>query len=194
LQKLAGAEIVKLAGFRKARQAEVEDLLRDFFGGRQRHRVFAGHHLRPHAGAGRAGIEQIDPDRRRRCFGGISLPQHIERRFRYRIGTAIGPCMSGGARRHKHGPAGFGALEQRIHGADQVPVRGDIDGHDFVPGRRLDMIERRARTGHGGIADQHIKPLVALVERRSEPVKAGVIAHVERHQRRRTAGGTRRVI
>ena len=31
LQQLAGAKIVELAGFRKARQAEVEDFLRDFF-------------------------------------------------------------------------------------------------------------------------------------------------------------------
>ena len=56
------------------------------------------------------------------------------------------------------------------------------------------MIEGRALTGHCGIADQHVEPLVTLVERRGEPVEAVVIAHVERHQRRRTAGLAHRVV
>ena len=94
----------------------------------------------------------------------------------------------------KYGAAGFGTLEQRIHGADQVPIRRDIDGHDLVPGRRLDMLERRALAGQRGIADQHVEPLVAFVERGGEPVEAGKVLHIERHQRRRTAGRARRVV
>jgi hypothetical protein len=44
------------------------------------------------------------------------------------------------------------------------------------------------------VADEHVKPLVSLIERRGEPVDAWVIAHVERHQRRRAAGGARGVV
>ena len=75
-----------------------------------------------------------------------------------------------------------------------MPVRGDIDGESLVPGLRLDVIERRALAPDRGIADQNIEMLIAFVERRGEPVEPGVIAHVERHQCRRTAGRTRRVV
>ena len=56
------------------------------------------------------------------------------------------------------------------------------------------MVEGRALTDHRGIADQNVEPLVALVQSRSEPVEAVVVAHVERHQRRRAAGLAHRVV
>ena len=75
-----------------------------------------------------------------------------------------------------------------------MPIGGHIDCHDFVPVGRLDVIERGTRTGNRGVTDEDIEPLVALIERRGEPVEAGIIAHVERHQRGRTAGFARRVV
>ena len=45
-----------------------------------------------------------------------------------------------------------------------------------------------------GVADQHVETLIAFVQRGGEPVDAGVIAHVERHQRRRTAGRAHRIV
>ena len=62
-------------------------------------------------------------------------------------------------------------LQQRIHGADQVPVGGDVDGDHIVPGLRLDMAEGK-RPENPGIADENIESAVALVERRAEPSDA----------------------
>ena len=50
------------------------------------------------------------------------------------------------------------------------------------------------RPEHAGIADQHVEPAVALVERQRQPVDAVEVLQVERHQRRRAAGGLDRVV
>ena len=89
-EKFPGAEIVEFAGFGKARQAQIEDFFRHLFRRRQRHRVLARHDLRPHAGARRAGIEEIDANRRCRGFRGIGSRQRVKRGLRCRIGPAIG--------------------------------------------------------------------------------------------------------
>ena len=49
--------------------------------------------------------------------------------------------------------------------------------------------ERRQRPEDAGIADQHVEPAVALVEREREPRDAVAVLHVERHQRGGAAGG-----
>ena len=56
------------------------------------------------------------------------------------------------------------------------------------------MAERRGGAGNGGIADQDVEPAIALVERRPEPGDALGIPQVERHERRRAAGGADRIV
>ena len=58
----------------------------------------------------------------------------------------------------------------------------------------LDVIERRGHRTNGGVADQHVKPPVALVERRAEPVERGIVPYVERSERGRGAGGAHCVV
>ena len=74
--------------------------------------------------------------------------------------------MGRGAGGDENRPSGGRALEQGVHGADQMPVGGDIDRHDLVPVLRLDVIERRALSHHPGIADQDVEPLITFIERR----------------------------
>ena len=100
-------------------------------------------------------------------------------------------CGAGG---NEHGASSGGALEERIHGADEVPIGGDIHRHRLVPVLRIDMIKRRALPNDRCITDEHVEPLVAFVERCGEAIEARIIAHVEWHERCRTAGGARRVV
>ena len=50
------------------------------------------------------------------------------------------------------------------------------------------MAERRGGRQHAGVADQHIEPPVALVERQRQPRDAVGVFDVERHQRGGAAG------
>jgi len=56
------------------------------------------------------------------------------------------------------------------------------------------VVERRRHARDRGIADKNIEASVPLVERGGEPVEALVVAHVERHQGRRAAGGPHRIV
>jgi hypothetical protein len=71
---------------------------------------------------------------------------------------------------------------------------GDVHRHDLIPVLRLNVVERGTLPHHSGIADHHIKPLITFVERRSQPIDTGIVAHVERDQGGRTAGRTRCVV
>ena len=56
------------------------------------------------------------------------------------------------------------------------------------------MIERRKRSENPGIADEHVEPPETFVQGRAEPVNAGVVLEVERHERRRSAQRLDRVV
>ena len=90
------------------------------------------------------GLNRLTRTGGRGGFLRIGSRQRVERGLRHRIGAAIGAGMGGGARCDEHGAAGVGALEQGIHGADEMPVGGDVDRHHLIPVLRLDVIERRA--------------------------------------------------
>ena len=123
---------------------------------------------------------------RRWRAGGLVRPgarQRFQRRLRGRIGAEIGGGLAGGAGGDEDRAAGVGLLQQRLHAADQLEIRGDVDRHHVVPRLQFDMAERRGRTGDAGIADKNVELAVALVQRRAEPGDAVVIGEVERHQR-----------
>ena len=88
------------------------------------------------------------------------------------------------ARRQDDGAAGIGQAQQRVDRADQPPVRGDVDRHHLLEDLRLDMADRRDDAEHAGIGDQDVELAPALVDRAAQPVDAGHVGEVERHQRR----------
>ena len=49
------------------------------------------------------------------------------------------------------------------------------------------MAERRSRSQHAGVADQHVELAIAFVQRRSKPRQAFEVGEIERHQRRAAA-------
>src|SRR5712691_359560 len=57
--QLPSRKIIDPARLGKSRHAQLDDLCGDVLGWRQRHRVFAGHDLGAHAGAGRARIDEV---------------------------------------------------------------------------------------------------------------------------------------
>ena len=133
----------------------------------QRVRILAGHGAGAHARAGRAGIEQIDPhvgrsrSRPHRCAPACrARPWRPRRAPNRRAAVDATPDVTNTTR-----PASATA-QQRVEGADEPPVGGDVDGDRLVPVLRLDMVERRQRAENAGIADEDVEPAVALVERR----------------------------
>ena len=64
-----------------------------------------------------------------------------------------------------------------------------LTAKDVVEVLGLDVAERRQRAEDAGIADHHVEPAVALMERQRQPRDAIHVLHVERHQCRRAAGG-----
>ena len=56
------------------------------------------------------------------------------------------------------------------------------------------MTERRALAGNAGIADQDVEPVMPFIECLGEAVDARIISYIERHQRRRRAGGAHRIV
>ncbi|MGY3459547.1 hypothetical protein ACVWW5_004997 [Bradyrhizobium sp. LM3.4] len=74
-------------------------------------------------------------------------------------------------------------LSSGLHAADQLEVRGDVDGHHVVESLQLDMTDRRGRAEHAGIADEDVELAVAFVQAGAEPRDAVGIGEVERHQR-----------
>ena len=73
--------------------------------------------------------------------------------------------------------------QQRVEGADQPPVGGDIDGEDLIPLFRLDVMERRQRPKRAGGADQDVKTPPAPVQGLAEPVDRGQVAEIARDER-----------
>ena len=81
-----------------------------------------------------------------------------------------------------------------VHGANELPVRGDVDRDRHCPRLSARCVERRGTLPSAGIADKNVEPPVALVEAaasRYEPAKS---RDVERRQRGRTAGCADRVV
>ena len=93
------------------------------------------------------------------------------------------------ARRQHDGAAGVGQPQQRIDRADQPPGRGDVDGHHLLEDFRLDMADRRDDAEHAGIGDEYVELAPALVDGAAQPVDAGHVGEVERHQRRLALAG-----
>ena len=187
-QKLARAEIVNLAALRALRQAQRYGGGGDLFRRRQRRGIDARPTGRVQARARRAGAEQVHPHRRGRRLRRIGLRQHVERGLGCGIGPAIGARQPSQRRGDEHRAAGRRCAQQRIHGADQLPIGGDVDRDQIVPVLRFDMAERRQRPEDAGIADQHVEAAVALVERQRQAGDAVAILDVERHQRGAAAG------
>jgi hypothetical protein len=79
--------------------------------------------------------------------------------------------------------ARVGALQQRVERTDQPPVGRDIDRHDPLEDRGLDMADRGEGAEQTGISEQDIELAETLMERRAEAVDAGAVGDVERHQR-----------
>src|SRR5207248_4466307 len=102
-------------------------------------------------------------------------------------GTEVSLRLVGGRRGNEHGAPGVGFPKQRLHAADQLEVRGDVDGNYVGPRLQIDVAERRGGAGDAGITDEDVELAVALMQRGAKPGDAVEIAEVERHQRRAAA-------
>src|SRR5437868_1194007 len=179
----SGLVIVKLAGLVPVGPAHWHDELRDLLGRLQRQRVLAWEYGGAHAGADRAGAEQIDANGCRRRFVGPHPHQCFQRGLRGRIGTEVSLRLIGDRRGDEHGAPGVGLPKQRLHAADELEVRRDVDGDHVVPWFQIDMAERRGGTGDAGVAYQNIELAMTFIERGTKPGDAVEISEVEWHQR-----------
>ena len=91
--------------------------------------------------------------------------QRVQRGLRGRVGALIGVGLAGAPEVTNTARPASETLQQRVHAADQLEVRGDVDRHHVVPRLQLDMAERRRRAGDAGIADQNVELAVTLMQR-----------------------------
>jgi hypothetical protein len=89
----------------------------------------------------------------------------------------------GNAGRQEDSTASLRASEERVHAANELPIGGDIDSNQIVPVFRLDMGKRGEGAENASIADEHIEPLVAVVQGKCEPGDTLAVFDVERHKR-----------
>ena len=113
----------------------------------------------------------------------------LERGLGDRIGAPIGACGVPRCRSDETPRARRRSAQQRIERADQPPVGGDVDAITSCKTLGSTWPSGDSGAEDAGIADQHVEPPVALVERGAEPVDAVVVAQVERHQGGGAAGG-----
>ena len=149
---------------------------------RQRRLVLAGEGLAAHAGGHRPRIVEIDAHPGVGAFGGIDAHHHVEGGLAGGVGAPVGHDAARDPRGHENGAAGVGGAQQRIERADQPPVGGDVHRHHLLEEFRLDVADRRERAQHAGVAQQHVEPAEAFMQRRTQPVDAGPVGDVERHQ------------
>ena len=97
---------------------------------------------------------------------GIDSGELLQRRLGHRIGAPIGARRLAGGGGDEDRPAGGRGAQQRIEAADETPIRREIDVDDLLPLLGIDMAEGREGSQHGGIGDQDIEALVALIDRR----------------------------
>ena len=125
---------------------------------------------------------------------GIDTGELLQRRLGHGIGTPIGARRLGRRGGDEDRPAGGRGAQQRIEAADEAPIRRQIDVDDLLPFLGIDMAEGREGPQHGGIGDQDVEALVALIDRRAQPVEGGEIRDVEGNQRRMAADGLHRIV
>ena len=82
----------------------------------------------------------------------------------------------GGAGGQEQGAAGVGGAQERVEGADQATVGGDVDGHHRVPDRLVEMGERGEFAQEAGVAEQDVEPAPALADRGAEAVEGVEVA------------------
>jgi len=116
---------------------------------------------------------------RRRCGQARRAPPWKRRRAP--IGEQL--CAARRARSDKYRPPGLRLPQQGVEGADQPPIRRDVDRHDLFPLLRVDVVERRQWAQCAGIADKNVEAPPALVQRFAEPVDGGKVAQIARRQR-----------
>ena len=93
-----------------------------------------------------------------------------------------------------NGLAGRRLAQQRVEGADESPIGGEVHVENALEQIGIEMAERAERAQYAGIAYQDIEPAEALVKRRRHMVELAEIGEVERHQGRGAAVAADRVV
>ena len=123
-----------------------------------------------------------------RTFRGIGERERLQRGLRHRIAAPERRVAARGAGGDEQRAARIGGAQQRIEGADQPPVRGDVHVEEFLEQFRLEMRQRRHRAEHTGIAEKGVEPAPALIDRGAEAIERCEIFQIERNERGAAAG------
>ena len=153
-------------------------------GVRQRFGVLARHGLRPHGGARRAGIDAVDAQREVLRLVGPGAAQRLDRRLGGRIGRPEGAGVMRCAAttsgwRGRHRTARSSGSTERI--SRQVAVTLTVITFSKTLASIWPIGEITPRIA--GIGHQHVELAPALVDGAAQPVDAGHVGQVERHQR-----------
>ena len=128
-------------------------------------------------------------------LGGVGAGERVERGLGGRVEAPIGAQVRAArrARGDERDPARRRAAQQRVERADQPPVGGDVDARTSSQAFGSSGAAATADAEHAGVADEGVEPAPASIERLAEPIDRGVVAQVERNERRRAPrrGGAR---
>ncbi len=143
----------------------------------------------------RAGIDEVHLDRAVGGLVGVGLGQRLERGL---VTRSRGPNRRERMRATPEVTKMTRPASERRSSGSSVRISRQLAvtlmaKHAF-PMLRRDVGERRQAPENGGVADQHVEPAEALIERRSERIDGLAVGEVERNERRLAARGPDRVV